>query len=103
MQALAQTGDPKAVPVLEALNAGDLYVRKSDNKIFIAKESGGNYALTDPVTGQPGGRGAARRFRESPRQQCAAPDAGSHARQPDPAQCRPEYPPQRRRQYVPSS
>jgi urea transport system permease protein len=53
--ALAQTGDPKAVPALEALSRGDLYTRKADGKVFIGKEAGGNYTLTDPVTGQPAG------------------------------------------------
>jgi urea transport system permease protein len=52
---LAQTGDPKAVPILEALNNGDLYIRKSDGKVLIGKEAGGNYTLTDPLTGQPAG------------------------------------------------
>jgi urea transport system permease protein len=53
--ALAQTGDPKAVPALEALSRGDLYTRKSDGKVFIGKEAGGNYDLIDPATGQPAG------------------------------------------------
>jgi urea transport system permease protein len=53
--ALAATGDPKAVPVLEALSRGDLYLRKADGKAFIGKEAGANYELTDPATGQPAG------------------------------------------------
>jgi len=53
VQALAQTGDPKAVPVLEALNRGDLYQRKADGKVFIGKEGGSTVELIDPVTGQP--------------------------------------------------
>jgi urea transport system permease protein len=53
--ALAQTGDPKAVPVLEALGRGDLYQRKADSRVFIGKEAGSNYELTDPATGQSAG------------------------------------------------
>jgi len=53
--ALAATGDAKAVPVLEALSRGDLYIRKADSKVFVGKEAGGNYELTDPATGQPAG------------------------------------------------
>ncbi len=55
VQTLAQTGDPKAVPVLEALERGDLYQRKTDRKVFIGKETGSNLGLTDPMTGQPAG------------------------------------------------
>lgn len=60
--ALAQTGDPKAVPVLEALERGDLWQRKSDSKVFIGKEAGAKVELTDPVTGQPAGAEAASGF-----------------------------------------
>jgi len=55
VQALTQTGDPKAVPVLEALNRGDLYQRKSDAKVVIGAEAGSNLALTDPLTAQAAG------------------------------------------------
>jgi len=53
--ALAQAGDPKAVPVLEALGRGDLFLRKADGKVFIGNEASANYALTDPVTGLTAG------------------------------------------------
>jgi urea transport system permease protein len=62
VQALAQTGDPKAVPVLEAFNRGDLYQRKADAKVFIGAEAGGNINLTDPLTGQPAGSESAGGF-----------------------------------------
>ena len=47
---LAATGDPGAAPVLQALDAGDLYVRKADGVVVIAKKSGDAFALSDPVT-----------------------------------------------------
>jgi urea transport system permease protein len=52
IQALATTGDPKVVPVLEALGEGDLYFRKSDNAVFLTKPAGANFALIDPVSGE---------------------------------------------------
>jgi urea transport system permease protein len=54
---LAATGDPAVIPVLEALSAGNLYLRKSDNKVFIAKPSGAVLLLQDPVTLAKAGEG----------------------------------------------
>ncbi len=62
VHALAQTADPKVVPVLEALGRGDLFQRKSDSKVFIGKEAGSNVELTDPATGQPAGAEASGGF-----------------------------------------
>ncbi len=56
--ALATTADPRAVAVLKALGDRDLYVRKSDQKVFIAHSAGGGYQLTDPMTGQDAGPAA---------------------------------------------
>ena len=53
--ALVATADPKVVPVLQALSDGDLYVRKSDNQVFLTTKSGSNFSLIDPVTGQSAG------------------------------------------------
>lgn len=53
--ALAKTGDPKAVPVLEALGEGTLYARKADGQVFLTKESGANLTLTDPISGENAG------------------------------------------------
>ncbi|MDE1991807.1 MAG: urea ABC transporter permease subunit UrtB [Rhizobiaceae bacterium] len=53
---LAKTGDPKVVPALQAFSDGDLYTRRSDNQVFIAKSAGDNLNLTDPVTGQAAGQ-----------------------------------------------
>jgi urea transport system permease protein len=57
--ALAATGDPSAVPVLDALGNGDLYVRKSDGAVFIALKSGDGFTLADPLTKAPAGAAAA--------------------------------------------
>ena len=48
---LAETGDPAAVPVIEALQAGDLHIRKADGAVVVAKRAGNGFALTDPLTG----------------------------------------------------
>jgi len=64
--ALAATGDPAAVPALEALAEGDIYARKSDGAVFIAASADGGYQLTDPLTGEDIGvlaRGAVERVR----------------------------------------
>ncbi|MGN6778764.1 urea ABC transporter permease subunit UrtB, partial [Rhizobium sp.] len=57
-QSLAKSGDPKVVPALQAFSDGDLYVRKSDNQVFIAKSSGDMMDLVDPLTGQAAGQEA---------------------------------------------
>jgi urea transport system permease protein len=49
---LAATGDDRAIPVLEALMAGDLYKRKSDDAVFITRKSGDAVTLIDPLTGK---------------------------------------------------
>jgi urea transport system permease protein len=48
--ALVASGSEQAVPTLEALAAGNLYIRKSDQKVFITAAKGDALALTDPVT-----------------------------------------------------
>jgi urea transport system permease protein len=47
--ALAASGNEVVVPVLEALAAGTLYLRKSDQKVFITSATGELLALTDPA------------------------------------------------------
>jgi urea transport system permease protein len=49
---LAATGDPRAAPILDAFVNGDLYNRKSDKKVVIAKRKGNVYILTDPLNGE---------------------------------------------------
>ncbi len=55
ISALADTGDARVVPVLNALGDGDLYMRKSDGRVFITKASGASFQLTDPITGEKAG------------------------------------------------
>ncbi|OHV85078.1 urea ABC transporter permease subunit UrtB [Rhizobium sp. LCM 4573] len=53
---IAATGDPRVVPALEAFAEGDLYVRKSDNLVFIAKPAGAQFTLVDPMTSEEAGQ-----------------------------------------------
>ncbi len=55
---LSDAGDPAAVPVIEALQAGDLYVRKADGLVVVARKAGAGYALTDPLSGAALGEAA---------------------------------------------
>ncbi len=50
--AIAATGDPAAAPVLEALEQGDVYFRKSDGEVFVTEKVGREYRLIDPLTGE---------------------------------------------------
>ena len=53
--ALGATGNPAVGTTLEMLSEGDLYVRKSDKRVFIAKREGSDYTLTDPLSGEDAG------------------------------------------------
>ena len=53
--ALVASGDPSVVQVLQALSDGNLYVRKSDQKTFVAVVSGSVLKLSDPLTGADAG------------------------------------------------
>ncbi len=53
--ALATSGEGRAAPVLEALGAGQLYVRRADKLVVIGKPEGGRLALTEAVSGKPAG------------------------------------------------
>ena len=55
VEKLAATGDAAVAPALKALSEGDLYYRKSDRAVFIARYRNGAYALTDPLTGKAAG------------------------------------------------
>jgi urea transport system permease protein len=46
---LVTSGSEAAVPVLEALASGNLFIRKADQKVFITQAKGDVLALTDPV------------------------------------------------------
>ncbi len=53
--ALAASGEERAAPILQALSAGDLYVRTADKVVVIGKGSGKQVALTDAITGKAAG------------------------------------------------
>lgn len=55
VNALAASGDPAAAPILSAMVAGDLYVRKSDGLLVIATRERDLYKLFDPVAGADAG------------------------------------------------
>ncbi len=55
INALVASGDPRIIPVLQALAAGELYVKKSDGIVYLGQKAGTVFALTDPVTGQSAG------------------------------------------------
>lgn len=57
-EAVAATGDERAVVVLRALLEGDLFYRKADDAVFLTKKSGDVYVLTDPATGAEAGEAA---------------------------------------------
>ncbi len=56
--ALAASGEERAAPILQALNAGELYVRTADKVVVIGKGSGKQVALTDAITGKDAGSAA---------------------------------------------
>jgi urea transport system permease protein len=51
IEALAAAGDGRVAAALEALGAGNLYVRKTDGAVFILREEGGASSLVDPISG----------------------------------------------------
>ena len=51
VEVLAATGHPRAIPVLEAMAKGHLFVRKADGSIVIGDKTGKVYSLTDAVDG----------------------------------------------------
>jgi urea transport system permease protein len=53
--ALASSGEARAAPILQALGAGQLYVRTSDKLVVIGKGDGKNVTLTDAITGKDAG------------------------------------------------
>ena len=52
VNAIAATGDPRAVAPLQALNDGDLFYRKSDDKVVIARKADSGTDLLDPLSGE---------------------------------------------------
>lgn len=57
---IAADGDPRAVPVLQAMLDGDLYVSKADDRVVIGKKQGKVWQHIDVVSGKVTGESAAR-------------------------------------------
>ncbi|CAN5915283.1 urea ABC transporter permease subunit UrtB [soil metagenome] len=55
ISAMASSGDVRAAPILEALAAGQLYIRKADSAVVIGKIDGNRLALTEAISGKPAG------------------------------------------------
>jgi urea transport system permease protein len=55
IEALAATGEPAVAPALEALDAGNLYVRKADASVWIVRKEGDTITLVDPASGGAAG------------------------------------------------
>ncbi len=53
ISALAETGDARVAPALDALANGLLYIQKLGGKVVIIEKAGSNYKLTDPITLEP--------------------------------------------------
>ncbi|MDE0779985.1 MAG: urea ABC transporter permease subunit UrtB [Alphaproteobacteria bacterium] len=64
VEALGLLGDARAVPTLEALSEGRLYVRKTDKSVVIAERAGKAYLLIDPVTGAAMGEATSREIKK---------------------------------------
>lgn len=63
----ADSGDPRARAVLEALDGGRLYLRKSDGRLVIAERGAGrDLTLADPATGESLGSAVSRDLRGVP-------------------------------------
>ena len=63
---LASLGDPRVIPLLEALRDGRLYHRKADGRLVTTEKAGKGYRLSDALTGSLLGgakRGAVKKVR----------------------------------------
>ncbi|MCA0945713.1 urea ABC transporter permease subunit UrtB [Salipiger pacificus] len=55
IEALVSSGDPAVPAFLQNWGDREVYQRKTDGQFFFASKNGGDYALSDIVTGQPAG------------------------------------------------
>ena len=65
VERLGAARDARAVPTLRALLDGDLFYRKSDRRVVIARKRGTTYILLGPLTGAELGDAAKRTSRKS--------------------------------------
>jgi hypothetical protein len=73
IEALAATGDPRVVPILEALAKGRLFFRKSDKKVVFATKVKRRYKLSDPLSGDTLGEVKKSKVKKNSGQQQATP------------------------------
>src|ERR1700741_2989564 len=52
VSAMSTSGAARAAPILEALAAGQLYIRKSDSIVVIGKTEDNQLALTEAISGK---------------------------------------------------
>jgi len=62
-EAIAESGDERALGLLRALLDGDLHFRASDGRIVFAERSGGGYRVRDALTGEALGEAGRREVR----------------------------------------
>ncbi len=60
IEAIATLGDPRAIPLLEALGKGELHTRKDSGALVTARREGREYFLTDPLSGADLGKAGRR-------------------------------------------
>jgi len=78
IEALADTGDERVIPALEALGEGKLYQQKLGGKVFITEKTGSQYKLIDPLTlvsGETVAKGAIKKIKVNNRLRRAVRDA----------------------------
>lgn len=52
VKAIERLGHPQGLPVLRALLSGDLYARIENRRLFLGKEKGGQFELSDALSGE---------------------------------------------------
>ncbi len=62
--AIAETKHDRAIPIIEALRDGRLYLRKNDKRVFIVRRDGETVSLIDPETAKPAGTVDARALKK---------------------------------------
>ncbi len=93
VNALVATGDERAPAILQALSDGNLYVRKSDQKVVLADKAGSDFELTDPADGADLGLAGKCGHREDQGQQRPARQDPHRHRHADTVEPRPRHPP----------
>lgn len=64
VDALVASGDARVAVIISALANSNLYIKKSDNKIYITQKGGDGFLLTDAVTGADAGTDNKKAFKK---------------------------------------